>query len=534
MGLTKVTYSMIEGASINVLDFGADPTGTEDSTAAIQAAIDSVTQQGYDPSADYPESTYTTSSIFFPDGIYKFSTLNIPYSGITLFGTGIGSTRLETSSATSNAINIYSGDANTPIYHVSIRDLEIGVVESVTKTAGVLLNIDYGRNIMLDNLLFTDFYDGLVFIGCYKVFANSLLFQEKYGVAGRRGISLIHKTDSISNVYCSDIRVYNSMVGGNFTNPLYIESSDWVLFHGFHCNVAQDAGVILTAPASTAISQIMFTDCYFDSSVNTNIRFIGTDATASINRVSFSNCEFLNSTYIADYNVEVQATTTCNLDQLNFDNCYFRHVHKQNIFINGANVSRVRVVNSFLEKQGTDAPVDSEQIYVNCSLFQLSNNIFRSINASGYSAPAVGYAQLTRAYIDNNDFAACTHADKIKVQENTYPYIARNNQGVTGATLSNDQTFTLLLPNKFGTFVVSSSAIGVGGIFIYRRYDVTGSICKKLGVYETADYVVTKTSTGAPTGLVDEFVISVDTANSNIYFLNKRGFAVDIQVNFLD
>jgi hypothetical protein len=38
MALTKVSYAMIEGAAKNVLDFGADPTGTTDSTAAIQAA----------------------------------------------------------------------------------------------------------------------------------------------------------------------------------------------------------------------------------------------------------------------------------------------------------------------------------------------------------------------------------------------------------------------------------------------------------------------------------------------------------------
>ena len=39
MSLTKVSYSMISGAPANVLDFGADPTGVIDSTAAINAAI---------------------------------------------------------------------------------------------------------------------------------------------------------------------------------------------------------------------------------------------------------------------------------------------------------------------------------------------------------------------------------------------------------------------------------------------------------------------------------------------------------------
>ena len=30
MALTKATFSMIKGASANVLDFGADPTGVAD------------------------------------------------------------------------------------------------------------------------------------------------------------------------------------------------------------------------------------------------------------------------------------------------------------------------------------------------------------------------------------------------------------------------------------------------------------------------------------------------------------------------
>jgi hypothetical protein len=40
MSLTKVTYSLIDGAPVNVLDFGAVCDGVTDDTAAIQAAVD--------------------------------------------------------------------------------------------------------------------------------------------------------------------------------------------------------------------------------------------------------------------------------------------------------------------------------------------------------------------------------------------------------------------------------------------------------------------------------------------------------------
>lgn len=56
MSLTKATYSMIDGAYINIVDFGADATGVADSASAIQAAIDAIPSTGgtlYVPTGTY-------------------------------------------------------------------------------------------------------------------------------------------------------------------------------------------------------------------------------------------------------------------------------------------------------------------------------------------------------------------------------------------------------------------------------------------------------------------------------------------------
>lgn len=62
MALTKVSYSLITGAPVNVLDFGAIGDGVADDTVAIQTAI------------------ATGKSIFFPEGTYNVNSSILPQS----------------------------------------------------------------------------------------------------------------------------------------------------------------------------------------------------------------------------------------------------------------------------------------------------------------------------------------------------------------------------------------------------------------------------------------------------------------------
>ena len=76
MSLTKATYSMIEGASFNVKDFGAKGDGVTDDTAAIQLAFNQLT-------------SLANRSLYFPPGDYLISnTINVPspIQAIQIFG----------------------------------------------------------------------------------------------------------------------------------------------------------------------------------------------------------------------------------------------------------------------------------------------------------------------------------------------------------------------------------------------------------------------------------------------------------------
>lgn len=100
MALTKVTYSMIDGAVANILDYGADPTGVADSTSAIQAALDAA------------------SSVFIPPGTFKITTIYVD-AAQRLFGAGMYESVLQKASG-NNApgvvlINTDPNGANVPV-----------------------------------------------------------------------------------------------------------------------------------------------------------------------------------------------------------------------------------------------------------------------------------------------------------------------------------------------------------------------------------------------------------------------------------
>ena len=101
MSLTKATYSMISGAEANIMDFGADPSGVADSTAAIQAAVDS-----------------GAKSIFIPEGTFKITApIDIPVNNgadaIRIFGAGKQQSILQALGTFNSIINIGDLTAQT-------------------------------------------------------------------------------------------------------------------------------------------------------------------------------------------------------------------------------------------------------------------------------------------------------------------------------------------------------------------------------------------------------------------------------------
>lgn len=109
MALTKVSFSMIEGAPFNILDYGADPTGSADSTQAIK---DALTAGG------------SNCAIYLPTGTYKVtSQILVSHDRVHIYGDGAYATTIQFV-PTANS-TVFKFETGTTINQGTVRDLAI-------------------------------------------------------------------------------------------------------------------------------------------------------------------------------------------------------------------------------------------------------------------------------------------------------------------------------------------------------------------------------------------------------------------------
>jgi hypothetical protein len=142
MSLTKTSYSMITGAPLNVLDFGADPTGATDSTSAIQACLD---KGGANAPIRIPVGTYLISA-----------TLN-GYAGQHIYGDGVNQTILRRFADFGNTLkftNIGSGSVRGIwFYHDDLPAPGFTTLNNKA-TSGAHLLIQDGQSVVIEDCWF--------------------------------------------------------------------------------------------------------------------------------------------------------------------------------------------------------------------------------------------------------------------------------------------------------------------------------------------------------------------------------------------
>jgi hypothetical protein len=146
MSLTKVSYSMITGTPVNILDFGADPTGVANSGAAFQNAINAITDDNV---------------LIVPSGTYKITsqlTLGLANTGARLVGIGKPTLLFDGLNNSTDCIVLNAHNYR----QIELRNLNIDC-NSVGKDGVLLIKGDYP---IVDNVTIENSYrDGFV-INC--------------------------------------------------------------------------------------------------------------------------------------------------------------------------------------------------------------------------------------------------------------------------------------------------------------------------------------------------------------------------------
>jgi hypothetical protein len=222
MALTKVTYSMIQGSAINVLDYGADPTGATDSAAAIEVAI----------------LAAEDNVLYFPDGEYLINTtIEVAVDNLTIdFGNAIILNTVAVSTFVREGLTI------NPIIYINGSNITVrggifnGLVSEGVRVEGTFggAGTDYYKdsycdNIRYENISFNDcindvlsirFFRNATIDNVFVIDANTLVvgasnIDLSYGVGANISNcqSTVESTDrAFSALYVESLNITNCSI----------------------------------------------------------------------------------------------------------------------------------------------------------------------------------------------------------------------------------------------------------------------------------------------------------------------------------
>lgn len=309
MSLTKVSYSLIDGAVVNVLDFDADPTGAADSTTAIQNAINYASNNNHDV-VYLPAGKYKISTIYmtydaslnpnFNTSKYGRITLKgagkIPggdYSGWTTSSTVIGTLIFSTAASTS-AIVLSTAAQGTSISGFPNRQQVIcDITVAGNTTAYVIENNGSPDQSRLENVAVIQQNatgNGILWLSSWYTYWRGVIIGTPSSVTST-GTGLILGSTLFAGLY----NFVSCSFGGKFSNAVEIQSSlGSVNFQFSNCGfeACTNAGLYV----STAARQISLESCYFEGN---GVNHININTASSVANLSVLSCFFYGNAVAA-------------------------------------------------------------------------------------------------------------------------------------------------------------------------------------------------------------------------------------------
>jgi len=443
MSLTKVSFSMIEGAVTNVLNFGAVGDGVTDDSAAIQAAIN---------------YTYTKPNnvggfqlggvVFFPKGRYLVkSTINLPI-GITIKGepSGLAATNNITGFSSGSQIQVSTtlaanAEGFCPAFTLSnggpitIQDIAINGTLGVTQSCALYV----GNGSASVPGLSQGHFSNLRLVGFNSVFAGAKFFDCTFYDCGFE-----------SNVY-----------GFRFTTGAFQAVNDLkfvgcIFFGGTSALMQIDVGALVTG--------VVMTGCIFQDDVGVNMN--GFNVLGTLNHVSITGCYFKGASGSSVFSL---LSSTASLTDITFNGNTLLETElaSLNNFSTGVQVYYLNFTGNDFRNSNFTAVYSVNNVVFSGNIFRgtsvlaatsLNNLIITGNDFSGCSVnpPIVLTDLFTSLSVTGNIFAAAVIG--IPTNENSLKTRYLGNVGVADWTVSQAEIVTV---NGVSTYSVLNTDIAV-------------------------------------------------------------------------
>lgn len=279
MSLTKVSFSMINGAVVNVLDYGAKGDNSTNDAPAIQAAID---------------SAGTGATVYIPNGKYKVKTpINVPiYKRIV--GQNILDTQIIADAPMDAVIKFGNTSGSDPIKLNSIENLAVYGANKVD--TGIVFNTQLSS-------IYNVYVEGTNYAAIHASRAWSNVFQNVIcSYNNLHGFYLDVECNNFDLIACESAN--NNGIGVIIEESLVVNligcgiegnGKDGVLIQG-----VRDANKYLPPYVQTPMAVVAIQECYFESNGaladGANIADIrtrrGINANDSVLNVTVRDCNF--------------------------------------------------------------------------------------------------------------------------------------------------------------------------------------------------------------------------------------------------
>lgn len=355
MALTKTSYFLLNGASVNVLDYGAynDNTNAATTTAAIQAAIN------------------TGKNVYFPQGQYAINAaLNVYSSGQRLYGDSRGNTQILQNTVGANGIVVDNKQ------DVQIENLYL--VANGTNTQVGLLVKNGCINSVFKDLKVTNFNTGIVCDDTNQVYFQNIFSVDcllsGFAIQSSGGTSV---DTTIDNLYSA-----GHGTGGNGNCLTIVGNCSGVYVYKSQLQLSENTGLYIASNGDGEPSA-----CFFDQVIIDTNAVNGLNLTRG-NNMRFVDCWFSNRTSAENCLLDTNST------DITFVGCKVYYTNGHGIKNKG---NKNAFIGCSIEDVGIDLPNTYDGIRLeNASATQIvGTRIWSTRNTTRYGISSTGSTNST-------------------------------------------------------------------------------------------------------------------------------------------